>query len=87
MLRIAVVELLLFALPFAIFAAWLVLANKLRDTRAIRAAMPMARLAVVGFILVIVGLGLLATFSRSGPEGRYHPAIYEDGEIKPGRID
>jgi hypothetical protein len=87
MLRIAAIELLLFALPFLVFAAWLVIRHKLRDSEAIQAAMPMAKLTVVGFILVIVGLGALATFHRSGPEGTYRPATIEDGKIKPGRIE
>ncbi len=87
MLRIAVIELLLFALPFLVFAAWLVIVHKLRNSQAIQAAMPMARLAVVGFILVIIGLGTLATFQRADTSGKYHPATFEDGQIKPGRID
>ena len=87
MLRIAAIELLLFALPFLVFAAWLVVIHKLRESKAIQAAMPMAKLAIAGFILVIVGLGTLATFHRAGTEGKYHPATFEDGKIKPGRIE
>ena len=87
MLRIAAIELLLFALPFLVFAAWLVIRHKLRDSAAIQAAMPMAGLTIAGLAMAIVGLGLLATFHRSGPEGKYQPATFEDGKIKPGRIE
>lgn len=87
MLRIAVIELLLFALPFAAYAAWLVMAHKLRTSQTVTAAMPMAGLAVAGLALMIVGLGLLATFHRADPQGTYHPATFEDGQIKPGRIE
>ena len=87
MLRIAIIELMLFLLPFAAFAAYMAIAHGHRTLSTIRAEMPVGKLVVAGLALMVIGLGTLATFQRPGRDGQYHPAILKDGRIEPGRIE
>ena len=84
MTRVFVEELLLFLLPFALFALWLLLARK----------SPLARAHWSGQVPWIVVAGLLrvvATLLYTGftaPRGKaYVPAHMEDGQFVPGRLE
>ena len=87
MIRVLVIQLLLFALPFALYAGYLVLVRGEPATGELWPMMPRVQLTVAGLILTIAGLLALATFSGGDPEGTYRPAIYKDGEIQPGGIE
>jgi hypothetical protein len=86
MARTILTELLLFLVPFALYA--LVLYASRRDARD-REHWPVRRvasLAIAGFVLVIGGLLYFAHFDRAPTTGVYEPARYEDGKLIPGRI-
>jgi hypothetical protein len=86
MARTILTELLLFFVPFAIYA--LVLYASQRDAREKEhwPARRVASLAIAGFVLVIGGLLYFAHFGRAPTTGVYEPARYEDGKLIPGRI-
>jgi hypothetical protein len=86
MARTILTELLLFLVPFAVYA--IVLAASRRDARD-REHWPgrtLAGLAIVGCVLVLGGLFWFAHFRGAPPGGTYEPAHYEDGKLIPGRI-
>lgn len=87
MIRVVIIELLLFLLPFMISAAYHVLVRKHPFSGALLKIMSVMKLAIAGLILVIIGLLLLAQFGGSDRDGVYTPAVYKDGRIIPGRID
>lgn len=87
MIRVLLIQLSLFFLPFAIYAGYLVVARKQQLSKGLLAVMPVAQLTIAGMGLVIIGLIVLATFGGSDPGGTYTPAILKDGKIVPGHID
>jgi hypothetical protein len=86
MARTALVEILLFIAPFAVYA--LALFATQRDARDREHWHPRAvmSLAIVGLILVIGGLVFFAHYGGAPPGGVYEPAHMEDGVLVPGRI-
>jgi hypothetical protein len=86
MARTALIELLLFIAPFAIYAIALFATQ--RDARDREHWHPrmVASLAIVGLALMIVGLIFFAQFGGAPPGGVYEPAHMEDGKLVPGRI-
>ncbi len=87
MIRVVIIEILLFLLPFAVSAAYQVLVRKHPFSSALLKVMSVMKLAVIGLVLAIVGLILLAQFGGADRDGVYTPAIYKDGKIIPGHID
>jgi hypothetical protein len=86
MARTILTELLLFVVPFAIYA--LVLYARQHDARELEhwPARRVGSLAIAGLVLVIGGLIYFAHFGRAPTTGVYEPARYEDGKLIPGRI-
>lgn len=86
MLRIALIDILMFSLPFVVYGAY-VLATR----RAVPADMwdgaPILWLAAAGCGLLLITMAFLISFSGGRPDGVYHPATIEDGVVKPGEID
>jgi hypothetical protein len=86
MARTALIELLLFIAPFAIYAIALFATRRdARDVAHWHARM-LATLASIGLVLVIGGLIYFAHFGGAPPGGVYEPAHLEDGRLVPGRI-
>jgi hypothetical protein len=86
MLRIALIDILLFALPFLIYAAYMV-AVKGTAPESVWQAAPIFWLLAAGFGLLFVTMATLVQFSGGERSGTYHPSVIEDGKIKPGGID
>jgi hypothetical protein len=85
MLRVIALGLALFALPFALYAAYALLWREGRP-RDVFAAAPLAYLLACGLALVAAGFVVVGVLGGAGPEGTYEPAVLRDGEIVPGRI-
>jgi hypothetical protein len=86
MLRFVAFDALLFLLPFAAYALWLVTARRpvgpsAWETRTI------AWLALSGAVLMIAVLLLFIHFDRAPPGGVYVPAHMENGRIIEGHIE
>jgi hypothetical protein len=86
MLRFALIDILLFALPFLIYAAYMVWVKGRAPASAMTGA-PIFWLLTIGFGLLIAVTVTLVQFSGGSPEGTYHPPVVEDGVIKPGSVD
>jgi hypothetical protein len=86
MLRIALIDILLFALPFLIYAAYMV-AVKGTAPESVWQAAPIFWLLAAGFGLLFVTMATLVQFSGGERSGTYHPSVIENGKIKPGGID
>ncbi|MGX1097982.1 DUF6111 family protein [Amorphus sp. MBR-141] len=84
MVRIVIVQLVLFLLPFIGWAIFLLVTRGLTATRSQYFIGPMPYwLAVAGLALSIIGfLTLGVTSERS--DGVYQPLIFEDGKLVPG---
>ncbi len=84
MLRLVLQEILLFALPFLAFAAWLVFARRSPLDHA--AWKPQwTRLMLAGLFVVIASLVMTGLTAQRHEEG-YEPPRIEDGRLVPGHF-
>ena len=79
MLRIAIINLALFLVPFALYLLWTTVRGKRTD-------MPFYWLVGSGVALVLMAMITLAQFETGGTTGQYEPPRLENGEIVPGRV-
>jgi Family of unknown function (DUF6111) len=86
MLRIALIDILLFSLPFIIYGAYMVSAKGLTPVSLWQGA-PIFWLLAAGCGLLLITMATLIHFSGGKPGGTYHPPELENGVIKPGEID
>lgn len=89
MLRIVLIQLLLFAIPFIVWALYVLMVQRrsLAAGGAFNDA-PIAWLLGAGTAMVAAGLVYLAVFSGTpAGEGQYVPPRLEDGRIIPGHIE
>jgi hypothetical protein len=86
MLRIALIDILLFALPFLLYAAYMIWV-KGKPANAMLKSAPLFWLLAAGFGLLFVVMATLVQFSGGDREGTYRPPTLEGGEINPGEID
>ena len=84
MIRPAFTETLIFLIPFAVYALFLI---GTRSGLLIQSSWPIhiiAKLAIGSLLLVIVSFVLLAHFSGASPNSTYVPAHIENGKFVPG---
>jgi hypothetical protein len=86
MLRIALIDILLFSLPFLVYGAYMILVKGVAPASLWQGA-PILWLLAAGCGLLLVTMAALIQFSGGKPGGIYHPPSLEDGVIKPGEID
>jgi len=86
MLRIALIDILLFSLPFLLYAAYMVAVRRVAPAELWQGA-PIFWLLAAGCGLLLVVMATLIQFSGGKPGGTYRPPVLEDGVIKPGEID
>jgi uncharacterized protein DUF6111 len=86
MLRIALIDILLFSLPFLIYAAYMVAAKGAAPSSLWQTA-PIFWLLAAGVGLLLITMATLIQFSGGEPGGTYHPPVIENGVVKPGEID
>jgi len=86
MLRIALIDIFLFALPFLLYAVYMVAANGVAPAKLWQRA-PIFWLLAAGCGLLLVTMATLIQFSGGEPGGTYHPPVIENGVVKPGEID
>ncbi len=86
MLRIALIDILLFSLPFLAYAAYMVSVKGLAPANLWQGA-PIFWLLAAGCGLLLVTMATLIQFSGGAPGGIYHPPTFENGVVKPGEID
>ncbi|MGH6867135.1 MAG: DUF6111 family protein [Methyloceanibacter sp.] len=86
MLRIAFIDILLFALPFFVYGIYMISVKGVAPGNIWQTA-PIFWLLAAGCGLLLVAMATLIQFSGGNRSGIYHPPIVEDGVIKPGEID
>ncbi len=87
MIRILLVEVLLFVLPFALYGAYMIVTGKAKPGPGFWSQAPLRYLVIAGLVCVIAGLIWLATFGDADKSGTYYPAQFKDGVLTPGRIE
>jgi hypothetical protein len=86
MLRIALIDVVMFSLPFLIYGAYII-ATKGTSPGDMWQGAPVLWLLAAGCGLLLITMATLISFSGGKPGGTYHPSSIEDGIIKPGKID
>lgn len=86
MLRIALIDIVMFSLPFLIYGAY-VIATKGTSPSDVWQSAPVLWLLAAGCLLLLITMATLISFSGGKPGGTYHPPTIENGTIKPGKID
>ena len=84
MIRPAFTEILVFLIPFAVYAVFLLAT---RSGLLLQSSWPVhiiAKLVLGSLLLVIVSFILLAHFSGASPNSTYIPAHIENGKFVPG---
>jgi Family of unknown function (DUF6111) len=85
MLRVILVNLTMFLLPFICYLIFKFL-TRVDDGKAhLLEGLPVMPLALLGTILVAATLAITATMSDKN-QGAYEPAVIVDGKVQPGRI-
>ncbi len=87
MLRIVLVNLLLFLLPFLLYAIYAWFKRDGATGAAILDDAPIAWLLTAGAALVLGVIVYFISFEGGKPGQTYHPAVVRDGKIEPGHID
>jgi len=87
MLRIFVINSLMFLLPFMLYGAYFYLAHKGADLKTFWADAPLLWLLGAGAALVLGAMAALVSFGGAKPGGTYVPPRLEDGVIKPGHVE
>ena len=84
MIRPAFTEILVFLIPFAVYALFLIAT---RSGLLMQSSWPVhiiAKLVLGSLLLVVVSFILLAHFSGGSPNSTYIPAHIENGRLVPG---
>lgn len=85
MIRVILVNLLLFSAPFIVTWAWMkfIAVNQPDEAR----RRNYAYAALVGLVLVVISLLSYRIATGNAPEGTYVPPSFKDGEVVPGRFE
>ena len=85
MIRLVVINIALFALPFVLYVFWVRVVRRDRHA-ALLAGAPLLWLAAAGLLLSGAAFLVYGHLTGAPPGSVYVPAEYRDGEIIPGRI-
>ncbi len=87
MMRLALIEALLFALPFLLYGGYLALRGKRGIIRSELQDKSLGRLIFAGLALMALSFIGLAAFSGDGRDAVYRPTQYKDGKLVPGGFE
>lgn len=83
-MRVILVNLLFFLLPFIGYGLFLFFTRDRIDASDVLRGKPFFWLVGSGMACVVIGLVVLATYQTGTPEAVYVPTRYENGELVPG---
>ncbi len=85
MIRIVIENILLFLLPAAMYAAYVLLTRRSTSAGTVMNEAPLVWLFVAGAVLVVATLIYYGSISEGGrPDQTYTPPRMKDGQIEPG---
>lgn len=87
MLRVVIANILMFLLPFLVYGAYVWLVRRQRSAEDVWRNAPVTWLFAIGLVLVVGTLVSLVHFTGGRPGENYQPPRYEDGVLKPGRLE
>ena len=87
MVRFVAFDAVLFLLPFAIYALWLIASRRSVGAAAEWETRTIGYLALAGAVLMIAVLVAFVHFDTAPPGGVYIPAHMENGHIVEGHIE
>lgn len=87
MARVVLLNVIMFLLPFVLYGAYTYVMRGAEAQGSVWRDAPFGWLTAAGFALLLLALGLLISFSGGTPSQTYHPPVYEDGQIRPGRLE
>jgi len=85
-IRVVLIELLLFLLPFALYAGFVYLRRTQEEDQGLWHDVPLFYLTMAGAALIAIGFISFATFTGAPTDAEYVPAIIKDGKIVPGQM-
>lgn len=87
MVRVVLLNLILFLLPFAIYAAVVLLTRPGANKDNVWRDAPIFALIAAGIGLIVSVMVFFVSFGDGAKDGTYRPAEYRDGKLVPGRIE
>lgn len=87
MIRVVLINLLLFLLPFIIYFAYVYLVRDDRNRNEPFSATPLVVLFCIGLFLMMGAVVYFIQFESGQPGQRYVPPTVENGVLKPGRLE
>ncbi len=87
MLRVVLINIALFMLPVAVFAAYFYINERNKNAVEIEwKNMPLSLLLQIGLGLIVVGMLITAYIGGDDAGGTYVPARMENGKVIPGEV-
>ncbi|MDO9461555.1 MAG: DUF6111 family protein [Alphaproteobacteria bacterium] len=87
MLRVVLINIALFMLPVAVFAAYFYISERNKNAVEIEwKNMPLSLLLQIGLGLIVVGMLVTAYIGGDDAGGTYLPARMENGKVIPGEV-
>ncbi len=87
MLRIVLINIALFVLPLALYAAYFYITERNRNAVVIEwKNMPLSLLLQIGLGLIVIGMLITAYMGGEDAGGTYVPARMENGKVIPGEV-
>lgn len=87
MLRVILINIVLFALPLAFYAAYFYVSERNKNSVEIEwKNMPISILLQIGLALIVAGMLITAYVSGDDAGGTYLPARMENGKLVPGEV-
>lgn len=87
MLRVVLINIALFLLPLALFAAYFYVSERNRNAIGIEwKNMPLGLLLQIGLGLIVVAMLITAYIGGEDAGGTYVPARMENGKVIPGEV-
>ncbi|MQT12528.1 DUF6111 family protein [Segnochrobactrum spirostomi] len=87
MLRLSLIEIALFLLPFVAYGLYLALRVRPVDPASAARGRVLLNLILIGLLFVVAGFAVVALEVEPGVKGTYHPAEVRDGVLVPGHIE
>ncbi|TLP48299.1 MULTISPECIES: DUF6111 family protein [Cohaesibacter] len=84
MIRVLITQVILFLLPFLLYAGYLFLTQKLNRQAWIDA--PRYWLIVTGLVFTLAGFLIMSQINNNSPGGTYVPAHFDNGVVVPGEF-